>query len=151
MSEPSTLIRKQIIEYCDDNPGWSHSRIARVLESERPDLVDDLFNAQRSYMLNQWVNREVARHRAGIRSKVRSGELIAMMSPDREGKLYKLGEMTGTQALVVGRGYVSQGARLTSIGKFYIKVGEEAGRRKVRNVFNNDALRALYDDYAGGH
>ncbi len=150
MPEVSTLVRKQVIEYCDEHPGWSHSRIARELETDRPDLVDDLFISQRGYMLNQWVNRIVAMHRADQRNRIKSGELLAQWSTDEGGRLTQLREMTGTQVVELGNRYLASGSRLTALGKFYVYVGGKAGRRKVKNVFDEAELRSDYERYTGG-
>ena len=150
MPEVSTLVRKQIIEYCSEHPGWSHSRIARELETDRPDLVDDLFISQRGYMLNQWVNRIVAMHRADQRNKLKSGEIIAAYHPDDGGRLYTVGEMTGTQVVELGNKYLVSGSHLTALGEFYIHIGGEAGRKKVKTVFPEAELRSIYERYTGG-
>ncbi len=151
MQETSTLVRKAVIGLCDEHPGWSHNKIARALESERPDLVDDLFTDRRSYMLNQWVNQVVARHRVDQRDRLKSGDLFAAISPDGKGRLITLGDMTGTQAVELGTRYLAAGSRLLTLGEFYVKVGDEAGRRKVKNVFTVDTLEAMYQEHSGGH
>ncbi len=151
MQETTTLVRKAIIGMCDEHPGWSHSKIARHLETERPDLVEDLFIDRRSYMLNQWVNHVVARYRVDQRDRLKSGEIIAAISPDGEGRLLTLGDMTGTQVTQLGNRYLASGSRLTSLGEFYVNVGAEAGRRKVKNVFTEDSLEAMYQEHTGGH
>lgn len=149
MPEISTLVRKAVIEYAADNPGMSHSEIARRLESDRPDLVDDLFLDRRSYMLNQWVNQVVATYRADQIGRLKSGEIIAALSPDGEGRLYKLGEMTGLQVADLGRRYVASGTRLVTLGNFYIRIGTEVGRKKVKNVFGEDELEAMMEEETG--
>jgi hypothetical protein len=149
MPEVSSLVRKAVIEYAADNPGMSHSEIARRLEKDRPDLVDDLFADRRGYMLNQWVNQVVATFRADQLGKLKYGEIIAALSPDGEGYLTTLGEMTGLQAVDLGRRYVASGTRLVKLGDFYIRVGEEAGRRKVKNVFDEAQLEAMMEEATG--
>lgn len=146
MPEISTLVRRAVLGYAEDNPGWSHSRIARELDS---DLVDELFIARRDYILNQWVNQIVATYRADQRSKLKSGEIIAALSPDGEGQLTTLGEMTGIQAEALGQRYITSGSRLVQLGEFYIRVGVEAGRRKVKNVFDESELEAMMEEATG--
>ena len=150
MPEPSTLIRKHVMEVLAEHPGWSHSQIARDLEDTRPDLVDDLFISRRGYMLNQWVNQIVANARIDQRSRLKSGEIIAAISPDGEGRLINVGEMTGTEVVKLGERYLASGERLTTLGEFYIHIGEEAGRRKVKNVYDEEQLRDIYNDHTGG-
>ena len=150
MPEPSTLIRKHVMEVLTDHPGWSHSKIARELEDTRPDLVDGLFASRRSYMLNQWVNRIVSDFRIDQRDRLKSGEIIAALSPDGKGRLYNIGEMTGLEVVKLGERYLASGERLTTLGEFYINIGEEAGRRKVKSVFTETRLRDIYNDHTGG-
>ncbi len=150
MPEVSTLVRKYVLEYCDDHPGWSHSRIARELDAARPDLVDGLFTDRRDYILNQWVNRIVAEYRVDQRSRLKAGEIIAAISPDGKGRLYQLRDMSGIQVVELGNRYVTAGSRLTALGKFYIHVGQEAGRKKIKTVFTEPQLRTLYDEFIGG-
>ena len=149
MPEISTLVRKAVLGYAEDNPGWSHTRIARELESDRPDLVDDLFIDRRSYMLNQWVNQVVATYRSDQLGRIKSGEIIVALSPDNEGRLYKLGDMTGLQVVALGQRYVAAGIRLSKLGDFYITIGEAAGRKKIKSVFDEATLEAMYEEATG--
>lgn len=149
MPEISTLVRKAVLEYAADNPGLSHTEIARRLEADRPDLVDDLFIDRRSYMLNQWVNHVVATYRADQMGRLKSREIMAAWSPDSKGRLTTLGEMTGTEVVALGQRYLASGSRLVQLGEFYITVGERVGRKKVKSVFGEDELEAMMEEATG--
>lgn len=150
MPEASTLIRKHVIAYCDEHPEWSHSQIARELDATWPDLVEDLLTSRRDYILNQWVNRIVSEFRIDQRDRLKSGEILAAISPDGAGILYRLADMSGVKVVELGNRYLAAGARLTKLGEFYVHIGGEAGRKKIKSVFDESELRTIYERFTGG-
>ena len=150
MPEASTLIRKHVIAMCGEHPEWSHSRIARELDAIWPDLVEDLFVSRHDYMLNQWVNGIVSEYRIDQRNRLKSGEILEAISPDGAGKLYRLADMSGVKVGELGKLYMAAGSRLTKVGEFDVHIGGEAGRKKIKSVFDESELRTIYERFTGG-
>lgn len=144
MAEASTVIGKLIFELVQDHPGWSATRIAREIDKSRPDLVDDLFGDRRWYILRWWVSNAVGEHRRKVRDKLKTGEIFAALSPDGKNRLVTIGEMTGSQAVVIGERYLASGERLTQLGYTYIEIGTHAGRKKIKNVYTRQELERLF-------
>ncbi len=141
MLEPSTLIRKLVDELAEAHPGWSATKIAEHVDETDPGLVDELFLTRRSYIFRWWVVDTVGEIRRGHRDQLKTGEILAALSPDGERRIHKLGDMTGYQVVALGERYLASGERLTSLGRWYVKIGSEAGGHKLRNVFTDDQLR----------
>ena len=144
MLEPSTLIRKRITELAEQHPGWSATRIAKEIDDADGGLVDELFLTRRSYIFRWWVTNTVGEVRREHRDQLKTGEIMAALSPDGERRIHKLGEMTGYQVIALGDRYITSGERLTDLGNIYVEIGTEAGGKKIRNVFTEAELQAKF-------
>lgn len=146
MLEPSTLIRKLITDLAERHPGWSATTIAAEIDKTEPGLIDDLFRTRRAYIFRWWVTDTVGEVRRGHRDRLKTGEILAALSPDGERRIHKLGEMTGYQAIALGERYKASGARLVVLGEWYVEIGEIAGGKKIKNVFTDEQLREKQEE-----
>ena len=146
MSEPSTVIRKLITELTEEHPGWSATRIATEIDQTRPDLVDDFLISRRAYLLRWWVTDTVGEIRREHRDGLKTGEILAALSPDGERRIHKLGDMTGRQVVALGERYIASGDRLVALGNWYVTIGREAGAKKIKNVYTEDQLRTTQEE-----
>ena len=150
MIEPSGVVRKVIVEMAETHPGWSATRIAEEIDESRPDLIDELFVSRRAYLFRWWVTNTVGEVRREHRDQLKTGEIMAALSPDGERRIHKLGEMTGYQVVALGDRYITSGERLTDLGNIYVDIGTEAGGKKIRNVFTEAELQAKFRGVEGG-
>ncbi len=142
----TTMIRRSVISLVEGHPGWSHTRIAQELADNEPGLIDALLLERRQYIIRDWVANVVGETRREHRDQLKTGEILAAVSPDGERHLHKLGEMTGYQVVALGKRYITTGARLTDLGKWYIEIGEQAGAKKIKTVFTNEQLRVKQEE-----
>ncbi len=142
----TTTIRNSIISLVEEHPGWSHTRIAEELSDNESSLIDALLLERRQYIIRDWVANVVGEVRREHRDQLKTGEILAAMSPDGERRLYKLGEMTGYQVVALGERYIASGIRLTNLGDWYVEIGELAGAKKIKTVFTNEQLRAKQEE-----
>jgi hypothetical protein len=142
----TTMIRNLVADLASQHPGWSHTRIAQEIEQGNPQLIDALLLERRQYIIRNWVANVVGEQRRAHRDQLKTGEILAAISPDGERRLYPLGEMTGYQVVALGERYIVSGARLTSLGEWYIEIGTEAGAKKIQNVFTDEQLRAKQEE-----
>lgn len=143
-SSATTTIGRLVTDLVEQHPGWSHTKIAREIDDNHPDLFDALFNERREYLTRYWVMEIVGRIRRDHRDKLKTGEVMAALHPDGQRQIYKLGEMTGTKVVALGERYLAAGERLTDLGHLYIRLGTTAGRRKIKTVFNNEELETMF-------
>lgn len=146
MLEPSTLIRKLVAELAAAHPGWSATKIAEHIDETDHGLVDELFLTRRSYILRWWVNDMVGEIRRDHRDGLKTGEILAALSPDGERHIHKLGDMTGYQVVALGDRYIASGTRLVALGEWYRRIGTEAGGKKIRTVFTDEQLREKQEE-----
>jgi hypothetical protein len=144
--EPSTLIRKLITDLAEQHSGWSATRIAEHIDKTDKGLVDELFLTRRAYIFRWWVTNTVGEVRREVRDQLKTGEILAALSPDGNLRIHKLGDMTGYQVVALGERYIVSGSRLTSLGEWYVEIGEEAGGKKIKNVFTADELRTKQEE-----
>ncbi len=142
----TTRIRKLILNIVETRPGWSHTRIARELEKSDSELIDALLLERRQYIIRDWVANVVGEARRNHRDQLKTGEILAAISPDGDRRLHKLGEMTGYQVVALGERYITAGARLTGLGEWYIEIGEQAGAKKIKSVFTDEQLRTKQEE-----
>ena len=146
MLEPSTLINKLVAELAEAHPGWSTTLIAEHIDTTDQGLVDELFLTRRAYILRWWVTDTVGTIRRDHRDGLKTGEILAALSPDGERRIHRLGDMTGYQVVALGDRYVASGTRLVALGEWYRDIGAQAGRKKIRTVFTNEQLRAKQEE-----
>ena len=146
MIEPSGVVRKVIVEMAETHPGWSATRIAEEIDESRPDLIDELFVSRRAYLFRWWVTNTVGEVRREHRDQLKTGEIMAALSPDGERRIHKLGEMRGHQAVALGERYIASGTRLVQLGDWYVVIGRNAGGRKIKNVYTETELRETQEE-----
>ena len=146
MLEPSTLIRKLISDLAERHPGWSATRIAAAIDDTDSGLVDELFLTRRSYIFRWWVTNTVGEVRREHRDGLKTGEILAALSPDGDRRLHKLGEMRGHQVVALGERYIASGSRLVDLGNWYVEIGQTAGAKKIKTVYTEDQLRTTQEE-----
>lgn len=150
MSEAQTLIRKVAKELAAEHPGWSARKISEEIDLVYPDAVDALFMEQRRDIFRWWVSdRIIGTHRRAVRQGLRDETILAAMSPDGQHRLYQIGEMTGDKVVELGRRYIDQSNRLRTLGQKYIQIGQQAGRKKIKNVFSEEQLEDILREDVG--
>ena len=143
-SSATTTIGRLVTKLVEEQPGWSHTKIAQEIDDNHSDLIDALFIERREYLTRYWVMEIVGRIRRDHRDKLKTGEVMAALHLDGQRQIYKLGEMTGNKVVAMGERYLTAGQRLTELGHLYVQLGTTAGRRKIKTVFSNEELKTMF-------